>query len=67
MACFLVTRGVSFRVIWIGQIGSTESNHVGVFGLDPDKNIWHVQLPEGEPSKPLDDAKPPADSKPPKK
>ncbi len=60
-------RKAPFRVIWIGQIGSTESNQVGVFGLDPDKNIWHVQLPEGEPLKPLDDAKPPADSEPPKK
>ena len=34
-----------FRVVWTGQVGSSESNHVGVYGLQRDKDIWRVDLP----------------------
>jgi len=50
-------RKKNFRVVWVGQIGSTESNQVGVFGLQSEKHLWHVPLTEIEPDK----------SKPPKK
>jgi len=39
-------RKANFRVIWIGQVGTTEANQVGIFGLQSDKNIWRVELPE---------------------
>src|SRR4029077_3126151 len=39
-------RKARFRVVWIGQVGSTESNQVGVFGLQAEKDIWGVPLPE---------------------
>jgi len=42
-------RKKKFRVVWIGHVGSTEANQVGVFGLQNEKDIWHVKLPEGEP------------------
>lgn len=54
-------RKAKFRVVWIGQVGSTESNQIGVFRLQADKDIWHVHLPEGEA------AQPPKKPKPPKK
>jgi hypothetical protein len=49
-----------FRVVWIGQVGTSESNHVGVFSLQRDKDIWRVELPEA--GAPLSDK-----TKPPKK
>jgi len=52
-------RKARFKVVWIGQIGTSESNHVGVFGLQSDKDIWHVELPDGD--------SPPDKDKPPKK
>jgi hypothetical protein len=52
-------RKARFRVVWIGQIGTSESNHVGVFGLQNDKDIWHVELPDSD--------SPPDKGKPPKK
>lgn len=58
-------RKKNFRVIWIGQIGSTESNQIGVYGLQSEKDIWHVPLKEGDPGKPP--GKSSDDSKPPKK
>lgn len=45
-------RKKNFRVVWIGQIGSNENNQVGVFGLQSEKDIWHVPLNEGDPGKP---------------
>jgi hypothetical protein len=45
-------RKARFRVIWIGQVGTNESNQVGVFSLQSDKNIWHVALPEAPRPKP---------------
>src|SRR5437016_2219025 len=50
-----------FRVVWIGHVGTTEANQVGVMGLQREKDIWHVELPEGE----LDDE--PGKGQPPKK
>jgi hypothetical protein len=38
-------RKARFRVVWIGQVGSTESNQVGVV-LQSEKNIWRVELPK---------------------
>ena len=38
-----------FRVVWIGHVGTTEANQVGIVGLQREKDIWHVELPEGEP------------------
>jgi hypothetical protein len=56
-------RKKNFRVVWIGQIGSSESNQIGVYGLQSEKDIWHVPLKEGDPGKPpgasSDDSKPP--------
>jgi hypothetical protein len=45
-------RKKNFRVVWIGQIGSNESNQVGIFGLQSEKDIWRVPLKEGDPGKP---------------
>ena len=39
-------RKARFRVVWIGHVGTTEANQVGVFGLQSDKDIWRVELPE---------------------
>ena len=41
-------RKKKFRVVWIGHVGTTEANQVGVVGLQNDKDIWHVRLPEDE-------------------
>jgi len=51
-------RKKNFRVVWIGQIGSNENNQVGVFGLQAEKDIWHVPLNEGDPGKPPKNSKP---------
>jgi hypothetical protein len=48
-----------YRVVWIGPVGTSESNQVGVFGVESEKDIWHVPLPEGDPGKPPDKTKPP--------
>ncbi len=40
-----------FRVVWIGHVGTTEANQVGIVGLQREKDIWHVGVPEGEPPK----------------
>jgi len=39
-------RKASFRVVWVGQIGTAESNQVGLFALNQGKNIWNVKLPD---------------------
>jgi hypothetical protein len=44
-------RKKKFRVVWVGQIGSTEANQVGVFGLQSEMHLWHVPLTESEPDK----------------
>jgi len=41
-------RKKNFRVVWIGQIGTTQANQVGIFGLAADKDLWHASLPSDE-------------------
>jgi hypothetical protein len=48
-----------FRVVWIGPVGTTESNQIGVFGLQSEKDIWRVPLAQGDPGKPPEKSKPP--------
>jgi hypothetical protein len=52
-------RKARFRVVWIGQVGTTESNQVGVFRLQSEKDIWRVELPETAAAPPPQDPKPP--------
>jgi PilZ domain len=51
-------RKARFRVVWVGQVGSSESNQVGVV-RQSEKNIWRVELPKSA-------ADPPQAPKPPK-
>jgi hypothetical protein len=53
-------RKARFRVVWIGQVGTSESNHVGVYRLQEEKDIWRVELPKTA-------APPQQNPKPPKK
>jgi hypothetical protein len=54
-------RKARFRVVWIGQVGTSESNQVGVYRLESEKDIWRLDLPKsGAPPSP-------AGVKPPKK
>src|SRR6266851_2974689 len=39
-------RKARFRVVWIGHVGTSESNQVGVYRLQSEKDIWRVDLPE---------------------
>jgi hypothetical protein len=39
-------RRARFRVVWIGHVGTSESNQVGVYRLQSEKDIWRVELPE---------------------
>lgn len=48
-----------FRVVWIGPVGTSESNQVGVFAVESEKDIWHVPLPEDDSGKPSGKSKPP--------
>jgi hypothetical protein len=41
-------RKANFRVVWVGQAGTAESNQVGLFALESGKNIWNVKLPAPE-------------------
>ncbi len=60
-------RKARFRVVWIGHVGTTESNHVGLFGLDADKNIWRLDFPTRQPAKLPKDPKTQDDPESPKK
>ena len=51
-------RKARFRVVWVGQVGSAESNQVGVV-RQSEKNIWRVELPKSA-------GDPPQAPKPPK-
>ena len=51
-------RKARFRVVWIGQVGSSESNQVGVFRLQSEKDIWRVELPETAAAPPPQSPKP---------
>src|SRR5215472_1669107 len=48
-----------FRVVWIGRVGTTEANQVGVVGLQREKDIWHVELPEGDAGEEVAKGQPP--------
>jgi len=50
-------RKARFRVVWIGHVGSSESNQVGVVGLQSEKNIWRVELPKTPAAQPAEDPK----------
>jgi hypothetical protein len=50
-------RKARFRVVWIGQVGTTESNQVGVL-LQSEKNIWRVELPRAAAASSARDPKP---------
>ncbi len=52
-------RKARFRVVWIGQVGTTESNQVGVLRLDSEKDIWRVELPKTAAAPPAQSPKPP--------
>ncbi len=43
-------RKARYRVVWVGQIGTSESNQVGLFSLESGKNIWNLKLPATQPS-----------------
>lgn len=45
-------RRKKYRVVWVGQIGSTESNQVGIMGLQSEKHLWHVALSDEDDPKP---------------
>jgi hypothetical protein len=51
-------RKARFRVVWIGQVGTSESNQVGVFGLQAEKDIWRVELPKAGAVPPAQSPKP---------
>ena len=38
-------RQARFCVVWVGQIGTSEANQIGVRSLEPEKNIWGVPPP----------------------
>jgi len=40
-------RNANYRVVWVGKPGTDEANQVGLFALQPGKNIWNVNLPDG--------------------
>jgi len=46
-------------VVWIGRVGTTEANQVGVVGLQREKDIWHVELPEGDAGEEVAKGQPP--------
>jgi hypothetical protein len=42
-------RKARFKVAWIGENGTPRTGHVGLEAVDPDFNIWDLELPaEGE-------------------
>lgn len=45
-------RKARFRVVWIGQMGTPEANHIGICCLEEGKDVWRVPIPESEPDKP---------------
>ncbi len=43
-------RKAKYRVVWVGQIGTSESNQVGLYALESGKNIWNLKLPASAPA-----------------
>jgi hypothetical protein len=52
-------RKARFRVVWIGHVGTNESNQIGVYRLESEKDIWRVELPETAAATPPQNPKPP--------
>lgn len=50
-------RKANYRVVWVGNIGTAESNQAGLFCMEPGKNIWSLKLPDAEPPQPGDPEK----------
>ncbi len=38
-------RTARFRVLWVGDKGTPQAGQVGLYALEPNKNIWGVSLP----------------------
>ncbi|NIV35492.1 MAG: hypothetical protein GWN58_40390 [Anaerolineae bacterium] len=40
-----------FRVAWVGQLGTSQADQIGIFCLEPGKCIWgiHLPAPRGDP------------------
>ena len=38
-------RKARFRVVWVGGIGWPQAGQVGLYSLEPNKNIWGIRLP----------------------
>jgi hypothetical protein len=38
-------RSARFRVLWVGEAGTAQADQAGVFALEPNKNVWGVELP----------------------
>jgi hypothetical protein len=36
-----------FRVVWVGQAGTSEASHVGLQSLEFKKHLWDLKLPDG--------------------
>ena len=51
-------RKARFRVVWIGHVGTTESNQAGVV-LQSEKNIWRIELPKNATTPPSQSPEPP--------
>jgi hypothetical protein len=51
-------RKARYRVVWIGHVGTTESNQAGVV-LESEKNIWRVELPKAVAAPSRQDPSPP--------
>ena len=51
-------RKARFRVVWIGHVGTTESNQAGVV-LQSEKNIWRIELPKNATTAPSQSPEPP--------
>ena len=41
----------AFRVVWVGQAGTTQANQIGICSLEPGKDIWGVPLPQPKAAK----------------
>ena len=38
-------RKARFRVVWVGEIGRPQAGQVGLYSLEPNKNIWGIKSP----------------------
>jgi hypothetical protein len=45
------TNRVHFRVKWVGKLGTSQSGHVGLLNISPEKPLWDIPLPVSTPDK----------------